>query len=123
MIGGILVGLALVGVDGGGVDRRVAVAPADFSAYQEAQRTAGRDAAAQVRLALWCEAHGLTAERMKHLALAVLSDPSHATARGLLGLVAHQGKWERPEALGRRIEDDPADRERIREYLGRRAKA
>ena len=28
----------------------------------------GRDADAHVRLALWCEAHGLSAERLKHLA-------------------------------------------------------
>src|SRR5262249_20323528 len=78
-------------------------------------------AQAQVRLALWCEAHGLPAERMKHLALAVLYDPSNALARGLLGLVADQGKWERPEVVGRRIEDDPAAQVLVRGYLDRRA--
>ena len=38
-----------------------------LSAYQSAAAAAGRDADAHVRLALWCEAHGLTAERLKHL--------------------------------------------------------
>jgi len=90
--------------------------------YQEAQAKAGPNAADQVRLALWCEAHGLSTERMKHLALAVVYDPSHALARGLLGLVAYQGKWERPEVVGQQIENDPAYQALIREYLDRRAK-
>ena len=59
----------------------------------------GRDADAHVRLALWCEAHGLHAERLKHLAIAALIEPGHATARGLMGLVAHAGGWKRPEAV------------------------
>src|SRR5262249_12724053 len=83
---------------------------------------AGRDARAHVRLALWCEAHGMTAERMKHLAIAVMNDPSNALARGLLGLVAFNGKWDRPEIVGKQIENDPAYRELINEYLERRAK-
>jgi hypothetical protein len=61
---------------------------ADLQIYQVMQAQAGRDAAAHVRLALWCEAHGLEAERLKQLALAALFDPTHTTARGLLGLVA-----------------------------------
>ncbi len=93
------------------------IAPTDLSAYESARTKAGRDADAHVRLALWCESHGMGAERMKHLAMAVLYSPSHGLARGLMGLVACQGKWERPEIVGRRIEDDPAYRERIREYL------
>ncbi len=92
-------------------------------AYEQAQKDAGRDAAAHVRLALWCESHGMSAERMKHLALAVLYDPSNAMARGLLGLVAHNGKWGRPEDVGKRIQDDPAYRALIDEYLQRRAQA
>ena len=61
-------------------------------AYEQARKDAGRDAAAHVRLALWCESHGMSAERMKHLAMAVLYDPSNALARGLMGLVAYQGQ-------------------------------
>ena len=61
-----------------------------------------------VRLALWCEAHGLTAERLKHLSLAVLYDPSNTLARGLMGLVAYHGKWDRPDVVGQQIQNDPA---------------
>jgi Pretoxin HINT domain len=95
---------------------------ADVAAYQAAASKAGHDARAHVRLALWCEAHGMTAERMKHLAAAVLYDPSNALARGLMGLVAHNGKWDRPEVVGRQIENDAARRELINEYLDRRSK-
>ncbi len=38
-----------------------------------------------------------------------------------MGLVAYRGKWERPEAVGREIQDDPAYHDLIREYLDRRA--
>ena len=85
-----------------------------------ARSQVGRDPKAHVRLALWCESHGLRSERMKHLALAVLYDPSHALARGLLGMVAYQGKWGRPEVVGPQIQNDPAYRDAIREYLERR---
>src|SRR4051794_38708451 len=74
--------------------------PADLArAYQEARSKAGRSPDEQVRLALWCEAHGLTAERLNHLALAVLADPKHAAARGLMGLVSVDGRFQRPEAV------------------------
>ena len=46
--------------------------------YQAAQAKAGHDAKAHVKLALWCQSHGLGAERMKHLAMAVLYDPTNA---------------------------------------------
>ena len=80
--------------------------PKDLAAYKSASAAAGRDPNAHVRLALWCEAHHLTAERLKHLALAVLYEPSNALARGLMGLVAYQGKWERPEQVSRAVEND-----------------
>ena len=57
---------------------------------------AGRDADAHVRLASWCEAHGLNAERHKHLATALEIDPDHAAAHGLLGQVADNGEWRMP---------------------------
>ena len=65
----------------------------------------------------------MSAERMKHLAMAVLYDPSNGLARGLMGLVAFQGKWQRPDVVGREIRDDPAYQDRLREYLERRAQA
>jgi hypothetical protein len=65
----------------------------------------------------------MSAERMRHLAMAVLYDPSNALARGLMGLVAHKGTWGRPEEIGKQVQDDPSYRELIDEYLQRRAKA
>ena len=95
---------------------------ADLTNYQAAKNAAGHDALAHVRLALWCEAHGLTAERLKHLSLAVLYDPSNTLARGLMGLVTYHGKWDPPAAIGRKIQNDPARQAIIREYLDRRAR-
>ncbi len=93
--------------------------PPDVSrAYEEVRSQAGRSPDDQVRLALWCEAHGLTAERLNHLALAVLADPKHATARGLMGLVALDGRWLRPDAVAARAQADPT----LAEYDVRRQK-
>jgi hypothetical protein len=96
--------------------------PKEWEAYRSAAAAAGQDAAAHVRLALWCEAHGLTAERLEHLSRAVLAQPSNALARGLLGLMRHQGQWERPEVVGERSRDDPARQALVREYLDRRVR-
>ena len=97
--------------------------PADLSAYKAALAGIGRGPEANVKLALWCEAHGLQAERIKHLALAVLSDPTNATARGLMGLVAYRGQWKRPDAVAEKVKDDEALTARLAEYNARRAKA
>ncbi len=91
------------------------------TAYREVQAAAGRTPDDQVRLALWCEAHGLTAERMRHLALAVLADPGHATARGLAGLVARDGRWVAPDAVARAVQTDAATRTLVDEYNTRRS--
>ncbi len=98
------------------------VAQSDVAAYQEAATKAGNDANTHVRLALWCEAHGLTAERIKHLSLAILANPGSAAARGLLGLVLYQGKWQRPDDLSRQVHDDPVRQAILREYLNRRVR-
>src|SRR5262245_5691957 len=68
-------------------------------AYQTAAAASGHDASAHVRLALWCEAHGLPAERTRHLAMAVVLDPANAKARALLGMVEYRDRWQRPEAV------------------------
>jgi len=120
MVSMIFMCCALLGAD----DTPPAAAPSGkhaIEAYQAAQAKAGKNAADQVRLALWCEAHGLSAERMKHLALAVVYDPSHALARGLLGLVSYQGEWKKPDQVSRAVQDDPDTKARIQEYLQRRA--
>jgi hypothetical protein len=95
---------------------------ADLAAYTTEEAKAGKNAPDQVRLALWCEAHGLTAERMKHLAAAVLYDPTNTLARGLMGLVSYQSQWKSPDQVTRDIDDDLTNKARIDEYLDRRAK-
>ncbi len=93
----------------------------DIVSYRAAVAKSGKNPDANIRLALWCEAHGLSAERLKHLSLAVLYDPSNALARGLMGLVAFRGKWDRPDVVGRQIQNDPAQQAIVKEYLERRA--
>lgn len=85
--------------------------------YEAARATFGTGADDQVRLALWCEEHGLEAERNRHLARAVLIDPSNTRARALLGQVADdRGHWHGPEAArGPSVA-------RLAEYNGRRAR-
>jgi hypothetical protein len=112
---------ALSGAGRGGDDGRPGDRAPDRAAYESAAAQADKSADAQVRLALWCEAHGLSSERMKHLALAVASDPNNALARGLMGLVGYQSEWKKPDQLARELDDDPARTERIQEYLKRRA--
>ena len=93
---------------------------ADRAAYQSAAAKAGKNAVAHVQLALWCEAHGLSAERTKHLNLAISLDPANTLARGLLGLVAFQGKWTNPKQVEQEIQDDPKYQALFREYQDRR---
>ena len=114
MVRTILMCCALSGSVGGDDNQAPAATSTDLAGYQKARSKVGRDADAHVRLALWCEAHGLTAERIKHLSLAVLYDPSNALARGLMGLVAYHGKWDRPDVVGQQIQNDPARQAIIR---------
>jgi hypothetical protein len=88
----------------------------ELAQYQAAKANAGRDPALHIKLALWCESHGMNAERLKHLALAVLSDPRNATARGLMGLVADGGRWKRPEAVAEKRDADAALAATLGEY-------
>src|SRR6516162_10832783 len=113
----LLVALGLMAL---GADRDTSPTAADLAAYETAKATVGRDADAQVRLALWCEAHGLPSERLKHLALAVIGDPMNATARGLMGLVAYKGEWKRPETVAEKVKADEALTAKLAEYNGRR---
>jgi len=94
----------------------------DLKTYEALRAKAGKDSQAQVKLALWCESRGLNAERVKHLALAVLSDPKNVTARGLLGLVAFGGRWESTDRIGERVKADEHRAAKLAEYEGRRAR-
>jgi hypothetical protein len=99
-----------------------APAAAVLDEYDALRAKVSRDASAHVKLALWCEAHDLGPERVKHLALAVLIDPKNATARGLMGLMAYRNRWERPEQVSARIRADEALNPRQAEYHARREK-
>ena len=94
--------------------------PGDLAAYRAAAARAGADAAVNVRLALWCEAHGLDTERARHLALALAADPANATARGLAGLVADRGRWRPASDLAAATRSDEALNAALAEYNARR---
>jgi hypothetical protein len=91
-----------------------------LAVYQDLAARVGRDADAQVRLALWCEEQGLEAERVKHLVRAVLAEPNHATARGLLGLMSYAGKWRQPQEIAEKLPSDEALAAALAEYNTRR---
>src|SRR5262245_61155569 len=96
----LLLSAALLGqVEGAAVAGAAPPGDSAREAYAALKAAAGRDADAQARLALWCESHGLTAERARHLALAVLADPQHGLARALLGHVRDGDAWRRPEEV------------------------
>ncbi len=118
MVHAILLCCALFG-DGGKPPEKSAT---DRVAYDAAKAKAGKSPAALVQLALWCEAHGLTAERMKHLSDAVALDPSNVLARSLLGLVSFQGKWSKPADVEQGTQNDPKFQAVLREYLDRRVR-
>ena len=96
--------------------------PADVASYQAAAVKAGRDADVHVRLSSWCEAHGLNAERHKHLAIALEIDPDNAAAHGLLGQIADKGEWRMPEVVIDEHRGDAAAEATLALYHARRDK-
>ena len=50
--------------------------PEEMSAYETAAAKAGRDVLAHIRLASWCELHGMQVERHKHLGIALEIAPT-----------------------------------------------
>ena len=93
--------------------------PPSGSDYEQMRATAGRDAGSQVRLALWCEAHGLEG-RAQAPGDGRARRPLHALARGLMGLVEYSGKWKRPEAVADAVRADVGVADLLAEYNGRR---
>ena len=94
--------------------------PGDLAAYRAAAARAGDSAPANVRMALWCEAHGLDAERARHLAAATAADPANVTARGLAGLVADRGRWRTVSELADAARSDEVLNAALAEYNARR---
>ena len=93
----------------------------DLQTYEALERKAGDGPQAQVKLSLWCEAHGLNTERLKHLGQAILADPKNATAHGLMGQVASGDRWESPDQIAERLRADDQRAARLADYNGRRA--
>jgi hypothetical protein len=93
------------------------------AAYEQARSRPGMGPDEHVRLALRCEANGMTAERLKHLTIAILRDPTHAAARGLLGQIDDGGKWRSPEEVEARVRADRKLSYDLGEYSRRRARA
>ena len=96
--------------------------PDNLQAYQLEKARTGADSGSNLRLALWCEARGLEPEKMRHLAIAVLSDPANATARGLMGLLSYQGRWESPDAVAEKLNADEARNAKLAAYNALRGK-
>ena len=94
---------------------------ADRSRYEAIRAKAGQDPAALVKLSLWCEAHGLAAERAKHLTEAIGIEPANAAARGLLGLISDRGKWLSPEDVQVKRDSDKSLAKKLEAYHARRA--
>lgn len=88
--------------------------------YEAAKARTGRDADAQVGLSLWCEAHGLKAERIKHLALALIADPNNARARAFLGLLSVGNRWLSPEEAAKAIKSDQSLTAKLAAYNAKR---
>lgn len=95
----------------------------DVKAYEIEKAKVGRSADDQVNLALWCEARGLSTQRLKHLILATAIDPNHAIARGLLGQVKDDGAWHRPDQVIDRLQGDAEFVATELEYAEKREKA
>lgn len=96
------------------------VSSTDRTDYQAAVARAGHDAEAHLKLAVWCDAHGLDTERVKHLAMALAIDPQNPAVRGLMGLVAYGGRWLPPEKVSQTVSADDAMAAKLAEYEGKR---
>src|ERR1017187_775026 len=94
---------------------------ADRNTYQALKGKAGQDPAALVKLALWCEAHGLSAERLKHLTEAIGIQPGSVAAQGLLGLISYRGEWLSPEDVRAKRKSDDELSKKLEGYYPRRS--
>ena len=94
---------------------------ADKNTYEAVRAKAGQDPAALVKLALWCEAHGLSAERLKHLTEAIGIEPGNIAAQGLLGLISYRGKWLSPKDVLAKRKSDAELSKKLEGYYPRRS--
>ena len=96
--------------------------PAEKTIYEAAKAEADTNPAKLVKLSLWCEAHGLRDHQRAMLEEAVRLDPNNKAARGLLGQVSYDRRWETPESVSRQVKDDDALAAKVAEYNARRAR-
>jgi hypothetical protein len=92
----------------------------DQQIFDAARAGASSDPAKLAKLALWCEAHGMGTQERGALDEAVRLDPNNRAARGLLGHVSYQGRWDTPEAVCRRVKEDVTLGAKLAEYNTRR---
>ncbi len=109
MFSALLLSFVLLGADDGSGKQKPPTQD-ELARYDAAQEKAAGNAAAQVKLALWCEAHGLAAERAEHLRKAIANDPSNVLAHALLGQLAYHKEWDSSDAIAKKIQTDPAQR-------------
>jgi hypothetical protein len=64
----------------------------------------------------------LKSERIKHLTIAILTDPAHAAAHGLLGMVKFRERWQTPAEIRDKLQEDDAHSAALAEYAVRRAR-
>ncbi len=95
---------------------------ADRAEYEARKARTKNEPVALVKLALWCEEHGLTVERDAQLAEAIRIDPKNAVARGLLGHVEYRGEWIRSSDVSEKVKANAALTAALTDYDTRRAK-
>jgi hypothetical protein len=77
--------------------------------YNETRDKTPMTAAAQSRLAAWCEQNGLPTEAYVHYANVVRLDPSRDAAWRKLGFKKYDGRWMTDEQVAEEVEQKKAD--------------
>src|SRR4051794_10678844 len=102
--------------DGPGVAPAAAADPEDDSAealakYNELKAKTPQTAAAQWKLANWCEQNHLDPEAFVHYTAVAMLDPSREAAWRKLGFKKHQGRWMTDAQIADQAEQAIADKE------------
>jgi hypothetical protein len=81
-----------------------------LSEYNALREKAGNSAAAQWRLALWCEKNGLKAEALAHFGEVARLDPKREAVWKKLGFKKVAGRWTTDEMIADEKEQKAADK-------------
>src|SRR4051794_11374496 len=79
--------------------------------YNELKAKTPQTAAAQWKLANWCELNHLEPEAFVHYTAVVMLDPSRDAAWRKLGFKKHHGRWRTGEQIADEAEQSKADKE------------